>query len=247
MGVGRLSRSELLTHGQCPCACQNTQLWECPSSPPTPPPAALPVAQPCTVPTWGRGGQKSCQVFQQDVLAITSWLPGLGKGWTTPPDRGAGSQVAIKSPPGESSSLSALPPPAHIGRSSCRNHGPGCPVSGPCPAWGPAEPGPGFNSELDPCPISAQCPPAARLPDRSGRTLKGCCRRGQGNGADGRRSQVFPRQHWVGWLGLWEARVQASAQHHSVRGDTSSHVAQIVTLTELHGSVPPLPRSPLVL
>lgn len=142
-----------------------------------------------------------------------------------PTRRGGGVVVGlagrpIKSPPEESSSLSALPPPAHIGPSSCRNDGSECPVSGPCPAWGPEEPGPGFNSELDPCAIFAQCPPAARLPDRSGRTLKGCCRRGQGNGAGGRRGQRFVRQYWVGWLGLWEARVQASTQHHSVSEGT---------------------------
>lgn len=32
----RLSRSELLTHKQCPCVCQTPKLWECPSSPPLP-------------------------------------------------------------------------------------------------------------------------------------------------------------------------------------------------------------------
>lgn len=44
---------------------------------------------------------------------------------------------------------------------------------------------------------------------------KGCCRRSQEErGAEGKRSRRFPGQHWVGWLGFLESRVQASAHHH---------------------------------
>lgn len=38
----------------------------------SPSPAVLPVTQLFTTLTWGRKGQKSCQVFQQDMLAIAS-------------------------------------------------------------------------------------------------------------------------------------------------------------------------------
>lgn len=38
----------------------------------SPSPAVLPVTQPCTTLTLGRKGQKSCQVFLQDMLAIAS-------------------------------------------------------------------------------------------------------------------------------------------------------------------------------
>lgn len=149
MGVGRLSRSELLTHRQCPCACQNIELWECPSSPPSP------IAQACTVPTWGRKDRSLAKYFNRMCWQLLHGFLDLVKDGLPHPTGGWQPGRPIKSPPEESSSLSALPPPAHIGPSSCRNDGSECPVSGPCPAWGPEEPGPGFNSELDPCPIFA--------------------------------------------------------------------------------------------
>ncbi|XP_028740640.1 neutrophil gelatinase-associated lipocalin [Peromyscus leucopus] len=66
--------------------------------PPVPSPVALPVTQPCATLTWGRKGQKSCQVFQQDMLAITSHFLDLVKDGP-PHNTGAGSQVAHKESP----------------------------------------------------------------------------------------------------------------------------------------------------